>query len=116
MRDLVGRWLFRMGMFVGAAHFFLCLLYPGYSESIETLTKLPWLIAAPILVYCGLLWGAALAVAITGSRSRSVRRWEASLIEFVWYMRRESLTWPLRVVAFTVVVALGWMHLFLLTE
>jgi hypothetical protein len=116
MSDVLSRWLFRLGVLVGFAHVFLCAFLEMYRESVYTLTELPWLIAAPILLYCGLLWGAALAVTITGRCTRSVSRWEAPLVEFVAYMVPEHPAWSIRIVALIVTFALGWMHLGLFAQ
>jgi hypothetical protein len=57
-----------------------------------------------------------MAVAITGSCAHSLSQWEAPLIRFVWYLKQDSSGWPLRVIAFVVVLGVGWMHLFFLTD
>ena len=86
MRDRIARWLFRIGMAVGAAHVTLCLASESYRAHVYTVTDVHWLIAAPVLFYLGLVWGTALAIAVTGVGTRSLRGWEIRLRDFVAFM------------------------------
>lgn len=101
--------LFRFGAFVGIVQALLisASFTMGSRQGTMKLYDYPWPIVALVTCYIGIIFGASLAVGITGYCAKSIYQWEAHLHEWVSFLTKTRPAIPKRVAILLLSYLLG---------